>query len=206
MEGWMEEIANFLNEILGSPRVFGADSWLEVFYWGTGALLAVMALIAFRQRVSQARATFLLQLFERWESLSEPRKKMHAKYEAIKKDFFKEQAEFQDQQVLENLRVECKIHVDRMRTKNKPLYDQLIQSLGFFEVAGVMVRNHYIPLRIIIQLYKGPIYAVDVMFRLHIEEWQNRKGVPPGLFENLLYLIKRTRRRDRIKSAILFWK
>jgi len=206
MGGKMEEFANFLNEMLGSPRVFGTDSWFEVFYWGTGALIAVIALVALRQRVSQARANFLLQLFERWESLSEPRKKMNAKYDAIKKDFFKEQAEFQDQQVLKDLREECKLHVDRMRTKNKPLYDQLIQYIGFFEAAGVMVRNRYIPLGIIIQLYKGPIFDVDVMFQLHIKEWQKRKGVPPGLFRNLLYLIKRTRRRDQIKSAILFWK
>lgn len=202
----MEELPNFLNEMLGSPRVFGADSWIEIFSWAGGALIAIIALIALHQRVSQARATFLLQLYERWESLSVPRKKLKTMYEAIKKEVLTEHADFKDDRRLKELRNECKCRVDQMAKEERDLYDELIQYIGFFEAVGVMVRNRFIPLRVITQLYKGPIFDVDVMFQLHIEEWQNRAGVPPGLFRYLFYLIKRTRRRDRIISAILFWK
>ncbi len=59
-------------------------------------------------------------------------------------------------------------------------------------------------LRDIIGLYKGPILDMDIVFRLFIEEWQKHTHVPFGLFADLMYLMKRTRRRERQQRILRF--
>ena len=75
-------LSDRVNQALGYPGRFGADSWIEVLYWIGGAVLAIIALIALRQRVTQARATFVLLLYERWDALKSEREQMGTTFRA----------------------------------------------------------------------------------------------------------------------------
>ena len=106
------------------------------------------------------------------------------------------------------LRAACKEKIDALRADDKEvdLYEQFFTYLAFFETVGLMVRKRYVPLQDVVLLYKGPIFDIDIVFRHHLEEWQQHGNIPKGLLENVLFLIKWTRRYDWIERNIMRWR
>ena len=202
----MLELSAWLNETLGDPTVVGAGSWFEVVSWVAGAVIVLIALAALRHRVFQARATFILHLMDQWRELYDARKETVSVLKELTTEVFGNDYRWKDQIRMEKLRTTCEKSVAEIEDKNPKLFAAFIQYLTFFETVGVLVRNRYVPLRDILRLFEGPIDDIDVMFRLHIEQMQRRAEVTPGLFENLLSLIRRTRRRQRWRQRLYFWR
>ena len=202
----MDKFVSGLNKIMGDPSVIGASSWLQAMSWAGAGIIALIALLALGHRVSQARATFLLQLDDRWEMYKEARKEMYDLYEPRKMEVLQKHVKLEDKHRMKELRAACKDLVVDVRKTAPPTYDRFLEYLSFFETVGLVVRNGYVPLRDILQLYKGPILDIDIMFRLYIEEWQKDIDNPPGLYENVLYLTRKTRRREAIRKVIFFWR
>jgi len=176
-----------------------------------GGLLALAALASLRQRVKSARATFLLLLEERWEALHDSRKRMTRTLRDIEKRVFNEHSELDDQHRIARLREECQIYIVKLERENEELFRSYIEYLNFYETIGRMVKKKYVLFDDILNLYKGPILDADNLFRLHIETWQDRANVTDGLFENLIYLVDRTKRSEvpfitRLFNRICFWR
>lgn len=202
----MDNPSDWLTTLLGNPGIVGAKSWMQAFYWSAGALLAVFAWMALKQRVYQARASFLLQLYGDWCRLEKIRDHMYRLREEISKEVFRDHSDYEDKHRMEQLRSRWKDHIDAVKKDDQEQYIQFLAYLCFFENVGLMVRRRYVPLKDILHMYKGPILDVGDMFTLHIHDWQKRANVPDGLFENTLYLVKRTQRRNRMRSRLMFWK
>lgn len=198
-------IINWLNQTIGPPSKFGASSWFEAAYWIGGALAVIIAVIAIEQRTLQARATFLLHLYERWEGLEDQRKQVYETYRPMRNEVLRDHSDLEDKHRIAKLRSTCKNCVDEIKKDDEDKYHAFVAYLSFFETIGLFVRNGYVPLKDMLQLYKGPILEIDIMFRDHIEEWQKHANTPDGLFGNVLYLIKKTQRRERIREALFFW-
>ena len=181
----MDNPTDWLTAILGNPGIVGAKSWMQAFYWSGGALLAFFAWRALKQRVYQARASFLLQLYEEWCKMEIIRFKIYRLREEISKEVLRDTSDYEDEHRMEQLRTRWKIHIDAVKKDDKDQYTQFLTYLCFFENVGLMVRRGYVPLSDIVQMYKGPILDVGNMFTLHIQDWQKRADVPDGLFENL---------------------
>lgn len=197
---------DWFSQFLGPPQILGANSWFEVAYWFGGALIAVIAVAALRQRTRQARATFLLHLYERWEALEDPRRQTYVIYKTLRDEVLRDHSDLEDKHRIEKLRSTCKDRVQEIERSDQETYHAFVAYLIFFETIGLFVRNDYVPLRDMLELYKGPILEIDIMFCDHINEWQKRANTPDGLLRNVLYLIRRTRRRERIREILLFWK
>jgi hypothetical protein len=73
----------------------------------------------------------------------------------------------------------------------------------FFEIIGAYVKNGYVPMRDVRQLYKGPVLDCDMVFRGFIGDWQQEAHMAPGLLENALYLMDRMRKQEN--HAYVWW-
>jgi hypothetical protein len=83
-----------------------------------------------------------------------------------------------------------------MRQAGTPEYSGVLRYCSFFEAAGLMVRHGYVPIKDIAALFSGAILFMEECFAQHIHERQREPGVPPGLYENALDLIRRIRELD----------
>jgi hypothetical protein len=164
--------------------------------------------MALRQRAKQARATFLLSLDERWAELKEQRHQMFNFRRNMGDDVDRANPGVKDAAREMKLRTACKEKIEELRDDPDEihLYQQFFNYLAFFETVGLMVRKRYVPLRDVVMLYKGPIFDIDIVFREHLEEWQQHGNVPKGLLENVLFLIKWTRRYDWLERNIMRWR
>ena len=187
-------------------NLFGAKSAFEVLSWIAGLFAAVIAAMALRQRARQSRASLLLQLYERWEAISESRREVSKVYSEVVSETLQKNSDLEDKHRLEQLRKACKIRVDDTKKQNFELYLNFVSYLSFFETIGLFVRNRYVPFRDMLQMFKGPILNIDIIFSDHIADWQKHANVPDGLFANALYIARRARRRERIVRALKFWK
>lgn len=74
-------------------------------------------------------------------------------------------------------------------------YVALLEMLSFFEVVGELVKKGYVQLDDIDSLFRGAIIDLGVAFEDHIKDEQNKKGFPPGYYENALFLISVVEKR-----------
>ena len=109
-----------------------------------GERVAFAEMITHKHRVSQARATFLLQLDDRWEMHREARKEMYGLYEPKKMEVFQKHVKLEDKHRMEKLRAACKELVVEVHKTAPPTYDRFLEYLSFFETVGLVVRNGYV--------------------------------------------------------------
>jgi hypothetical protein len=65
----------------------------------------------------------------------------------------------------------------------------MLEVMSFFELGGELVKRRYVLLTDIDGLFRGPILDFGVAYVLHIQDEQQKRGVPPGYYENALFLI-----------------
>ncbi|GEM_PF-3436623 len=190
----LTQIEAFLTRWLGDPT--GAHSWLELLSWIAALIIAALAAFSLRRQSLDGRASFLLSLYERWEALDASRKKFAVLSKEIRRATLAAHAELQEKHRAEHLRRAFLDKLQTLQTNDEEKLRDLLSVLTFFEVLGTYVRNRYLPIRDVGQLFKGPILEMEMVFRDFIDEWQKQAHMPPGLFTNALYLMRRTRRRE----------
>lgn len=90
-----------------------------------------------------------------------------------------------------------------LRDGKDPRFSQFTSYLSFFEILGMYVKNGYVPLRDVMQVYKGPIIAIDIAWRDFIKAWETEAHIPSGLLEHAVLLMKMTHVRS--EHPILYW-
>jgi hypothetical protein len=90
-----------------------------------------------------------------------------------------------------------------LRKDNNVKFGEYTSYVCFFELLGMYVKNGYVPLRDVIQVYKGPILNLDTSWREFIGTWEKRAHVPKGLLENAIFLMDMT--RIRTSRPIYYW-
>lgn len=206
----------FLIDSLGDPTYFGVNSWIQVFYLVAGATAAIIAVLALRQSANLARASFFFTLSEYWNRIDAARSEFGARYGAIDtavrlanplaSDAEKERLiKAECTELLRGLRSSAKNKVNPTWKDDEKVYMNLIHFFSFIEEIGVYVRKKYVPFAPVYSVYKQAILLSGVMFDEHVKEWQQEPGVTLGLFRNALYLIRKTRRRERFREIIPKW-
>ncbi|MGO9401296.1 MAG: hypothetical protein ACLP19_26160 [Xanthobacteraceae bacterium] len=90
-----------------------------------------------------------------------------------------------------------------LREQKDPLFSKFITYVSFFELLGMYVKNGYVPLRDVMQMYKGPILEIEIVWQRFSKTWEQEAHVPPGLFEHAIFLMKMT--RTRAKHPLFYW-
>lgn len=180
-------------------------SWLEIAYWISQIVLTLIALVAAvaawyqlteaeNSRMAQLRAmnaTLLMELDNRWDSaeMREARRISFEWTQKIDKTVSAKQFADQDQRAAA-ISAEWTSLLRDARSNDMREYAKLMAMCGFFETVGVMVKKDYIAAPDVIDLLKGPILAIEMWFGGHIAERAKEMGVPNGLYENALNLVK----------------
>ena len=181
---------------LGDAAALGAASWLEVFAWLATLLIALAALISLRRQSLQSQAGLLFNLSTRWHEISKERNSVYSFIVEIQRNTQKEHGGVKYVHQVPLIRNGCHAKTRELKLQNSPVLSDLVIYLDFIETLGLYVRNGYIPYKIAVQLYKGPILDLEVASSGFIADWQETAHMPPGLFEHALYLMKRTRIRE----------
>jgi hypothetical protein len=193
----------FVTHWLGSATALGATSWLQAFTWVATLVAAMIAGIALRRNSLQSRATLLLSLHKTWEDLEQPRRDFDGFFRAIRNEVVQKHADLQEKYQREYMRTEFQNKLAQLRDSRDPQFSQFISFISFFEILGVYVKNGYLPLRDVLQIYKGPILTIDVVWRDFIKAWEKEAHIPPGLLEHAIFLMDMT--RARTERRIYFW-
>lgn len=174
-------------------------TWLQASAWVAAVGGAVLALLTLWRQLSQARASFLLELEKQWESVSKARREMIKELDAVRKSVTGGGNRYAKTQKAATVRLKW------LRENEYDNFYLLFSYLGFFETVGLMVRKGYIPLRDMIDLYKGPIHDIDVFFVDYVREWQKEPVMKEGLYEHTKYLIRWMRRNEYWDWRILIF-
>lgn len=170
---------------------------LEIVFFWSGIALPIVTLGAIlyaRMQVTviakQARATFLLDLIDKWNSAD--MQKAKAVFQKIdtesKAQVFPACANDNERAALEKLELHFKGALSQLAKDNPADYHVLSRLMNFFELVGMLVKRGYVSKNDVDGLFRGPILQTGAMFKLHIAEKQNEKDVAPGLYENALFL------------------
>jgi hypothetical protein len=193
MLAWLEAI---LTQLFGDANAFGAHSWLELLTWPATLAIAFFAAWSLRRDSLQGRAAFLLSLYERWNELDKSREAFATLSREIRDAVRAAHGELRDEHQLVHLRTTALERLATIRRTEPDRFRLLISLLSFFEMLGAYAKNRYIPIRDVIQLYKGPILESEIIYSDFIAQWQQDAHMPPGLLTHALYLMKRTKRRE----------
>lgn len=187
--------------------------WLERLAWASDLAIAAAAVWALyhtshqigelqkanEASAHQARASFLLNLDERFESkeLAEAQAELHRLHNRFRKEAA-EQMPSADRSAREfEVRKKFALELRRLcdgAPDEYGLYRKLMGLIGFFDTVGLMVQKGYVKYEDIDNLLGGDVFVVDIAFTTHIEERQNEEGILPGTYKNSLYLIYRARK------------
>ena len=193
----------FLTRWLGDASALGATSWLQAFTWLATLFAAFFAGIALRRNSLQSRAALLLNLHKLWEDLADNRRVFSEFCNTVRRETVHKYARLQEKHQTEQMRKDFQTKLAELRDQRDPKFLQFTSYLSFFEILGMYVRNGYVPLRDIMQVYKGPIFAVDIAWRDFIKTWETEAHVAPGLFEHATFLMRIT--RIRAERPIYYW-
>ena len=144
-----------------------------------------------------------MNLHKLWEDLADKRKAFTEFFITHRRDTVNKYPRLQEKHQTEHMRGEFKIQLANLRDKQDPKFSDFISYLSFFEILGMYVRNGYVPLRDVMQIYKGPILSIDIAWREFIKEWEQEAHVPRGLLENAVFLMKMTNAREY--HPIYYW-
>ena len=168
-----------------------------LFWWGGVAMpiFTVGVILYSRAQLvviaNQAQATLLLDLVEKWNS-----EKMHEcriifdEVETTAKDYIlSHHAGLSDKEFAKKLRGRFSVIMPVLDKTESHKYSAMLQILSFFELVGALVKRHYVLLVDIDALFRGPILDIGTAYVLHINDEQQKRDVPPGYYENALFLI-----------------
>jgi hypothetical protein len=140
---------------------------------------------------SQAQASLLLNLIDKWNS-----DKMHrgiAAFDeveaAAKGVIFKEHVGLSEKEVTKKHQEHFRMTMADIDKSDSQKYTSMLEIMSFFELVGMLVKRRYVLLKDIDGLFRGPILDFGVAYVLHIKEEHHKRGVPPGYYENALFLI-----------------
>lgn len=200
MLSWLDA---FFTRWLGTPGSVGAASWLQALTWIAAVLAAIIAGLSLRRNSLQTRAALLLNLYKSWEDLADQRKEFSAFFHATRNSVIKSHANLQEHYQTQQMRQEFQQKLVALRDSNDPKFTQFTAYLSFFEVLGMYVKNGYVPIRDISQVYKGPILAVDIAWRDFIKAWEKEAHVPQGLLEHAIFLMDAVRTKS--DHPVYYW-
>jgi hypothetical protein len=180
---------------------------LEIAFWISQSLVPVVALFAMAYAamqidestkmrsaaILQARANFLLQLDERWDSpeISESFIKFYEMRSTAIAEVEKLGLNLSDVAKVQRAADSFPDRLTELRSNKPEEYKRLTLLLGFFETMGVMVKKGYVSDEDMYDLFSGPILEVGKFFRAHIKERNEEMGVLKGLYEHALFLVDR---------------
>ena len=178
---------HFFTNWLGNATLLGASSWLQVFTWIATLIAALIASIALRRNSLQNRATLLLNLYKTWDDLGDKRHSFASFFETTRLNIVKDHAGLQEEHQIEHMRNAFQKQLDDLRKGQDPKFSQFTAYVSFFEVLGMYVKNGYVPLRDVMQVYKGPVLAVDIVWRNYIKGWKKEHTFHPGYWKTLFF-------------------
>lgn len=143
-----------------------------------------------QQRLFNSRARFLFELDGRWEGqhMAKARIQFDILYDELHKRVCEDHPTVNDDKLFEHLQRKFSGRLEEFRGTDKEKYQQLLQIIGFFETAGMLVAKKYISAEDILDLYAGSILKANRAFRGHIQELITEKGIVEGLYEHALEL------------------
>jgi len=145
----------------------------------------------------------LLALYKAWEELAQSRRDFAAFHEEIMQKAIREHSNLQSKHRLEKIRPIFHNSLADLKKAEPAKFTEFTGYVSFFEILGMYVRNGYIPLRDVYQIYKGPVLDIDVAWREYIGTWQKESHVAKGLLENAIYLMDMT--NTRAHRPIYYW-
>jgi hypothetical protein len=185
---------------------------LEILYWISQIVLVLIAAVgawfAYHQlkalnssrdqQLNITRATFLLELDKRWESadMQEARDLFVTISGAISKDVEARNPGIAPETKQDLIAEQWKRTLaDLLKTDTKK-YMKLFYICGLFETIGKLVKNKYLSLEDISDLFSGPIEQIGRRFGPHISD-REKEGMRKGLYEHALYLYDEIIRQDQ---------
>ena len=179
----------YLASWLGNASAIGALSWLHAFTWIAALIAVVFAGVSLRRQSLQSRATLLLNLYKSWDDLSDKRRAFADFFYKTRHEAMAKHSGLQNKHQIVHIKRAFDETLTKMRNDKDPKFSDYVEFLAFFEVLGMYVRNGYVPVRDVAQLFEGPIINLDTVWRDHIVAWQQEAHMAPGLFENALMLM-----------------
>lgn len=173
---------------LRGPKV----SW-EQAAWIATVVAALIAAVALRRQSLQHRAALLHQIYERWIALADNRNAFSAFFWKTVKRLRQKHSNLKSIAALPHIREDFCKQLKTLKTRDVREFKKYVEFVSFFELLGVYVRNGYLPICDIIDVYKGPVLDADLAFREFIDFWQDEEDVPEGLLKNAVYLMNRVR-------------
>ena len=176
-----------------------AEIWLRSLYWVAGLIIVWLAYLALNARTSQAKATFLLRLSERFGEMQDARTAVGNIKKHILSKISKEHSHLEDNEREKELRKAFKNEMRKIRNGesqefNVNDYKSIFKLCGFLEIVGLMVKREYVSQKDITDWLKGPLEEFDLMLTEHINERQKEFGISAGYFENALWLSKKIKK------------
>jgi hypothetical protein len=168
--------------------------------WIATLAIALFAAVSLRRQSLDGRAAFLLTLYERWNDLDDSRKEFAALTKEVRDEVRTNHGGLQEKHQIQHLRSTALRKLSEIQQDTNPAqqvrFRYLMSLLSFLEMLGTYAKNRYLPIRDIVQLYKGPILQAEVMFSDFIAQWQQDAHMPPGLFRYALYVMRRVKQRE----------
>ena len=96
---------------------------------------------------------------------------------------------------MDTKRDHCSRALYAMMTAHTIDYVALMRISGFWETMGYLVKNGYITIDAITNLFGGAVVEFDDAFRVHLKRRGDEEGVPEGFYEHALYLADEVRRK-----------
>lgn len=176
--------------------------WAQVSLVPILLVSATAAIVQLRKNALQARATFLLELETKWDRIEGSRKRARVIEDAVRKDVFSRHSNKKDSEQEKLLREAYADYLRDLKASEPESFTELSEYWGFHETLGLMVRKGYVPFKDAYLLYKGPLIEIDRACSRFVDEWQKEAHIPPGLYENMLYLARRATRRERREQKL----
>ncbi|HVC43560.1 MAG TPA: hypothetical protein VND20_02000 [Candidatus Binataceae bacterium] len=156
-----------------------------------------------RNQELQLRASVLLSLDERWESVSIAA--AIAELRTLIGEVERELAvRYPDLDLPQRRGRSAPSYIGKLRKLDQDdpaRYLCLFRICAFFETVGYVVRAGYLTLTDVFELFSVSINAAAMVFRPYIEDIVNREGADPRLYSNFRWLIAEVERREATSLA-----
>ena len=166
--------------------------------WAAFAALVVagIAVVQFWRTVRQNRATILLNMDARWndKSMLEARSALTELMREIDEAAQEQSRGVTASRIKEKSEEIFAERLEKIHDDDLDRYNKLKRVCGFFEMAGYLARNRYIPRKDVINLFGGAILSAGRTFSQHIENLQSRPGDTGKVWEHMIWLVVKTRK------------
>jgi hypothetical protein len=200
----------FFTNWLGSATAIGAASWLHAFTWIATLIAAIIAGVAaivagvsLRRNTLQNRATLILALYNAFGELAKQRRDFAAFHQQILRQGTQDNPKLKGRAKIEKIRLMFHEDLLKLKQQDDPRFIEFTAYVSYFEILGIYLKNGYVPMRDIVQIFKGPILDVNNSWRQFIATWQKEPDMEKGLLENAIFLMDMM--RVRASHPIYYW-